>query len=141
MFIQTETTPNPEVLKFLPGREVLGEFARQYHALVLSSRGTGFLRMMVSASQRFPGIGADLYAAGPEQTLAALANSMERQHERGTLFVPQPRLAAEHFLSMLYGSLLLRGLLGVETAQDALDADERATFCTDVFMRALGSPR
>jgi Fe-S cluster biogenesis protein NfuA len=25
MFIQTETTPNPEVLKFLPGREVLAE--------------------------------------------------------------------------------------------------------------------
>jgi Fe-S cluster biogenesis protein NfuA len=24
MFIQTETTPNPEVLKFMPGREVLG---------------------------------------------------------------------------------------------------------------------
>ena len=24
MFIQTETTPNPDVLKFLPGREVLG---------------------------------------------------------------------------------------------------------------------
>lgn len=24
MFIQTETTPNPEVLKFLPGREVMG---------------------------------------------------------------------------------------------------------------------
>jgi Fe-S cluster biogenesis protein NfuA len=25
MFIQTEVTPNPEVLKFLPGREVMGE--------------------------------------------------------------------------------------------------------------------
>ena len=25
MFIQTEATPNPEVLKFLPGREVLAE--------------------------------------------------------------------------------------------------------------------
>jgi Fe-S cluster biogenesis protein NfuA len=25
MFIQTETTPNPDVLKFIPGREVLGE--------------------------------------------------------------------------------------------------------------------
>jgi hypothetical protein len=23
MFIQTETTPNPQVLKFLPGREIL----------------------------------------------------------------------------------------------------------------------
>jgi Fe-S cluster biogenesis protein NfuA len=30
MFIQTETTPNPEVLKFLPGREVLGEGTREF---------------------------------------------------------------------------------------------------------------
>lgn len=123
-----------------PPREVLGEFARQYHALVLSARGTGFLRMMVSASQRFPGIGADLYAAGPEPTLAALSQWMERQHEQGALVVPQPRLAAEHFLSMLYGSLLLKGLLGVEAGTGGIDADERAAFCTDVFMRALGRP-
>jgi Fe-S cluster biogenesis protein NfuA len=32
MFIQTETTPNPEVLKFLPGREVLGEGTREFRA-------------------------------------------------------------------------------------------------------------
>jgi NFU1 iron-sulfur cluster scaffold homolog, mitochondrial len=30
MFIQTETTPNPEVLKFLPGREVLGDGTREF---------------------------------------------------------------------------------------------------------------
>jgi NFU1 iron-sulfur cluster scaffold homolog, mitochondrial len=30
MFIQTETTPNPDVLKFLPGREVLDEGAREF---------------------------------------------------------------------------------------------------------------
>jgi len=30
MFIQTETTPNPEVLKFMPGRDVLGEGAREF---------------------------------------------------------------------------------------------------------------
>jgi Fe-S cluster biogenesis protein NfuA len=30
MFIQTETTPNPEVLKFLPGREVMGEGTREF---------------------------------------------------------------------------------------------------------------
>jgi Fe-S cluster biogenesis protein NfuA len=32
MFIQTEATPNPEVLKFLPGRDVLGEGAREYRS-------------------------------------------------------------------------------------------------------------
>ena len=30
MFIQTEATPNPEVLKFLPGREVMGEGSRDF---------------------------------------------------------------------------------------------------------------
>ena len=32
MFIQTETTPNPKVLKFLPGREVMGEGTREFRA-------------------------------------------------------------------------------------------------------------
>ena len=30
MFIQTEETPNPETLKFIPGEEVLGELPSVY---------------------------------------------------------------------------------------------------------------
>ena len=30
MFIQTESTPNPEVLKFLPGRDLMGEGTRDF---------------------------------------------------------------------------------------------------------------
>jgi NFU1 iron-sulfur cluster scaffold homolog, mitochondrial len=33
MFIQTEATPNPEVLKFLPGRDVLGAGTREFRSL------------------------------------------------------------------------------------------------------------
>ena len=32
MFIQTEATPNPEVLKFLPGKAVLGEGTRDFRS-------------------------------------------------------------------------------------------------------------
>ena len=32
MFIQTEPTPNPEVLKFLPGREVMAEGSRDFRS-------------------------------------------------------------------------------------------------------------
>lgn len=32
MFIQTEATPNPEVLKFLPGRELLAEGSRDFRS-------------------------------------------------------------------------------------------------------------
>ena len=30
MFIQTEATPNPEVLKFIPGRDLMGEGTRDF---------------------------------------------------------------------------------------------------------------
>jgi Fe-S cluster biogenesis protein NfuA len=33
MFIQTEATPNPEVLKFLPGREVMAEGTRDFREM------------------------------------------------------------------------------------------------------------
>ncbi len=33
MFIQTETTPNPEVLKILPGREVAGEGSHDFRSV------------------------------------------------------------------------------------------------------------
>ena len=33
MFIQTEATPNPEVLKFIPGRDVLGTGTREFRSL------------------------------------------------------------------------------------------------------------
>ena len=33
MFIQTEATPNPEVLKFLPGRDVLAEGSRDFRSI------------------------------------------------------------------------------------------------------------
>ena len=32
MFIQTEATPNPEVLKFLPGREIMAEGSRDFRS-------------------------------------------------------------------------------------------------------------
>jgi Fe-S cluster biogenesis protein NfuA len=37
MFIQTEATPNPEVLKFLPGRDVLGAGTREFRDVVEAS--------------------------------------------------------------------------------------------------------
>ena len=32
MFIQTEATPNPQVLKFIPGRDVTGQGTREYRS-------------------------------------------------------------------------------------------------------------
>ncbi len=40
MFIQTEATPNPQSLKFLPGREILGQGAADYPNAALAAAGS-----------------------------------------------------------------------------------------------------
>lgn len=121
-------------------RDVLVDFAREYHGLVLSARGTGFMRMVISASQRFPDIGTDFYEAGPGQTLAILAEWMARQHRAGRLHAPDPQLAAEHFLSLLHGYVMIRGLLGFADASGGIDVEARAQFCADMVLHALAHP-
>ena len=45
MFIQTEATPNPEVMKFLPGREVLGSGSRPGRNFITSGLGVASVWM------------------------------------------------------------------------------------------------
>lgn len=118
-------------------RDVLLAFAAQYQLLVLDARGTGFLRMVVAASQRFPEVGAEFFDAGPAQTAEVLARWMERQSRLGRLGVADPRLAAEHFLSLLHGQALLKGLLGLEDAYPTAGLEARAAFCVDLFLGGL----
>ena len=50
MFIQTEETPNPETLKFIPGESVLGEIPSVYYkdlnTAKVSPIATLFLELM-----------------------------------------------------------------------------------------------
>src|SRR5437868_14782828 len=57
MFIQTEATPNPEVLKFLPGRDVMGEGTRDFrseeHTSELQSRFDLVCRLLLEKKNIF----------------------------------------------------------------------------------------
>lgn len=123
-----------------PPRDVLFDVATQYYALAFSPGALGLMRTIVSASQRFPEIGQDFYDAGPRQTLEVLTDWVAREVQAGRLVTTNPRLAAEHFLSMLLGHIQTRGLLGLATTQTQADLEERAAFCADAFMRAFSAP-
>lgn len=117
-------------------REVLLAFARQYYLLVFSENGVGLMRTVVAASQRFPEIGRDFYEAGPRQTLASLTTWIDREERLGRLATGNPRLAAEHLLSLFYGHQQIRGFLGFDVAMSEKEIDERAKFCVDQFLKA-----
>ena len=58
MFIQTEATPNPEVLKFLPGQAVLGEGTRDFRSAEEAAATTLRLKSSDSASLNSKSISA-----------------------------------------------------------------------------------
>jgi TetR/AcrR family transcriptional repressor of mexJK operon len=97
------------------------------------------MRMLIAASPRFPEIGVDFYDVGPGQTLAALAEWMAREDRLGRLDVADPKLAAEHFLSLILGHVQLKGFLGLDAQLSDAELERRARFCADAFMRAFGA--
>jgi TetR/AcrR family transcriptional repressor of mexJK operon len=117
-------------------REVLVSIAREYHALGLSAKGLDFMRMLISLAARFPEMARDFYEIGPAKTLAALEQWIEGEVRLERLRVPDPRLAAEHYLSMILGHVQLRGLLKVGKPLSEREIERRATYCADAFLRA-----
>lgn len=105
MFIQTEATPNPEVLKFLPGREVMGEGARDFRdaAEAEASPLAAELFALAGVSRVF--FGADFVTVGKAET-----------HDWATLKAPILAAIMDHFTS---GAPLFRG--GAEAGSDGHD--------------------
>ena len=120
-------------------RDVLMSLAREYYALGLSANGIDFMRMLISLAGRFPEMARDFYEIGPAKTLAALAQWIEGEVRLGRLCVVDPRLAAEHYLSMILGHVQLRGLLNVGRAIPEREIERRAAYCADAFLRAHAS--
>ena len=118
-------------------REVLTDFTRQYFALAFTPQSLGFLRTIVAAGQRFPEIGTDFYEAGPKRTHAMLSEWMAREDRLGRLDTGDPKLAAEHFLSLILGHVQTKGLLGVPVALTPAEVERRVRFCVETFMRAF----
>lgn len=121
-----------------PPYDVLMKFTRDYYNLAMTETGTAFMRMIISVAQRFPEIARDYYELGPGETLQALTQWIAGEVRLGRLKVDEPRLAAEHYLSMMFGHLQWKSFLGLGKALTEREIERRATFCADTFMRAFG---
>ena len=118
-------------------RDVLTDVARQYYELAFTAQSLGFMRTIVAAGQRFPEIGIDFYEVGPKQTLEMLSAWIAREDRLGRLDTGDPRLAAEHFLSLILGHVQTKGLLGIPVELSKAETERRVRFCVEIFMRAF----
>lgn len=122
-----------------PPRKVLTAFAEVAYDLILTPDSLEYLRSLVGLSRESAGMARDFYDTGPKATLRELSVWLARQHQKGTLNVPDPDLAAEHFSSLLFGHVQLKGLLGLPCAVSAEEKARRVAFCVAIFLAGCAS--
>src|SRR3954454_14424588 len=87
--------------------------------LVLSPEAIALNRIIIAEVTRFPALGEVFWAAGPERTRVQIEAFFRRAVAKGSLAIPDPRLAAEQFVALARGEIHLRSLLRLEAEGDA----------------------
>lgn len=118
-------------------RKALLAVGEQFLALTRDDEALGKFRTVYGAAGAQPEACRAFYRQGPERLNDELAGYLRRAHAAGTLKVPQPRLAANLFLSMFMGEGHIRGLLMLELP-DAKDDKALLREAVRVFMAAYG---
>jgi len=116
MFIQTEATPNPATLKFLPGQDVLGQGAMEFR-----SRDDAANAPLAEALLSIEGVEAVLYGA---DFVSVTKNDADWPHLKPAIL----GTIMEHFASG--APLLTEGAAAPQSGAefyDAVDADTVAT--------------
>jgi AcrR family transcriptional regulator len=116
--------------------QTLYAMGRRFLAAMMSPYGLGLYRLVVGESGRFPELGRRVYAAGPKAAERELAAFFRREATRSDLSVPNPELAAAHFLELVKGDLHTRALFNVDAAapsEQEIDACVRAAVHTFLY--------
>ena len=115
MFIQTEATPNPVTLKFIPGREVLGDGTMEYRDRSEASASPLAMRIFDVEGVAGVFLGSDF--------IAVTKGDVEWQHIKPAVL----GAIMEHYLS---GAPVMDGDSEQETANGIYDPKDEETVAT-----------
>jgi AcrR family transcriptional regulator len=111
-------------------------FGRSVQQLLMAPETISSYRMVVSEAGRLPELGRDYYVNGAARLLARLEAYFAHAMERGVLRTANPRRAAEQFIGLVRGDLMLCALLGVEDRITEEQKNAVARAGVDTFLRA-----
>jgi TetR/AcrR family transcriptional repressor of mexJK operon len=119
-------------------RASLTVLGRRYLELVLSPDAIALHRIILGEVTRFPGLGEVFWRAGPERQRVQIEAFLKSAVASGTLSVPDPRMAAEQFVSLVRGEIHLRQVLLLAGNAGKAEIDLAVAGAVDTFMRAFG---
>jgi TetR/AcrR family transcriptional regulator, mexJK operon transcriptional repressor len=115
----------------------LNTIARRFLDLILSPESIAVNRIVVGEVTRFPMLGAVFWDAGPARVRAEIEGFLRRAGDAGSLSIPDARLAAEQFVSLVRGEIHLRRLLRLGADGDPASLGAAADGAVATFLRAF----
>jgi TetR/AcrR family transcriptional repressor of mexJK operon len=119
----------------------LNRVARDYIAMVTQPSLVGLRRLVIGASAQLPQIAAAYYERAPEQTLRALADSLDQLNGSGALRIENPDVAASHFAMLVIGQALDKSLFCADQPFTAAQLRDQGRTGVAAFLRAYGPDR
>lgn len=114
--------------------EVLAGVGRRVMDVLMSPRGISLYRMVSAEAARFPALGAQVFANGPQAAADGLARYLRAQMKVGVLAVSDADLAARHFLEMVKGDLHTRALFNVVPSPTAAEIETCVNGAVTTFL-------
>ncbi len=119
-------------------RERLTAIGEQYQRVILEPKRIRMARLMIAEATSFPELARRYFESGPSYVCSRLSEYLARASERGELKIEDASLAASQFLGLLKGVDHLGALLGIDSAESALQRKRRLAAAIDAFLKLYG---
>lgn len=123
-----------------PVPEALERIAAELLTFFLSEDGLAVFRVCAAEAHRFPEIGRDFYETGPRTAMQQMAGYLSSSAAQAALDIDDPLVAADTFMQLLRGDLMLRRLMGMESIPDAQTVAAEARRAVRTFLARYGRP-
>ncbi len=120
-----------------PPEQLLTQLGRKFLGFVSSNEGVALYRVVMAEGSKFPKLGKTFYEYGPETLCLALADYLEDQTAKGVLRIENFRIAANQFLAMLTGPIMMELTIGVRGPAAEQEINEIVDATVSTFLRAF----
>lgn len=122
-----------------PPRHVLTVAATQIVTFLLSDFSQQIFRICVAERDRFPELGREFYASGPEMGRERLSDYMQQAMARGELRIDDVGMAAEQFSELCKAKLWTRAVFGIQSQFTAAEIENVVGHAVDMFLARYGT--
>lgn len=119
-----------------PVHKALAAIGHGFVDLIMDERAVTLHRIMVAQAGQNSRLTEIFFAAGPRRTLQDMESFLRQAHEHGSLNVPKPDRAAEHFFCLLKGVRHMRVLVALCPIPTAAERKQHIEEVVDLFVRA-----